>query len=294
MFKKYIAAVSGGPDSMALLSKYRKKIIGVCIVNYKKRKSADYDAQCAVEYCKLYNIKYYILNVDKNVYKKYKNITNFQTKARVIRYNFFGKIAEKINCFNLLVAHNLDDFIESAYMQEKKESKALFYGIKPRSSFRNVQIYRPLLNVRKETLIRYCHEKSIKFGVDETNQMDIYERNKTRNIIKEWKTDEVFEFLQRIKKYNKKNSKKIKKITKEYSNWKVLNYSIKYFSKLEEFYKYYLVYEFLKEHSERNRSSKKINSIMKYISKNNGIKNYRLENGKILALKNRCLIIKER
>jgi len=31
---KYLAAVSGGPDSMALLSKYHKEIYGVCHVNY--------------------------------------------------------------------------------------------------------------------------------------------------------------------------------------------------------------------------------------------------------------------
>ena len=39
--KKYIAAVSGGPDSMAMLNMFKHKIKTVAFVNYKKRIESD-------------------------------------------------------------------------------------------------------------------------------------------------------------------------------------------------------------------------------------------------------------
>jgi tRNA(Ile)-lysidine synthase len=42
---KYLAAVSGGPDSMCMLDMYKNNIRGVCHVNYHKRPSAERDTR---------------------------------------------------------------------------------------------------------------------------------------------------------------------------------------------------------------------------------------------------------
>jgi tRNA(Ile)-lysidine synthase TilS/MesJ len=65
---KLVLAVSGGPDSMALLSQFHNDIVGVCHVNYHYRDTSDYDQSIVEKYCKIYGIKLYVLNIDSSVY----------------------------------------------------------------------------------------------------------------------------------------------------------------------------------------------------------------------------------
>jgi tRNA(Ile)-lysidine synthase len=133
--KKYLAAVSGGPDSMAMLSKYKRKIYVVCHVNYHKRDSSIRDENIVKKFCSENKIKCEVLNVTKKIYHSYKE-KNFEHLARNIRYDFFCEIGKKYNIDKLLVAHNEDDFLETALMQKNKKSKTLFLGIKKNSNYK--------------------------------------------------------------------------------------------------------------------------------------------------------------
>lgn len=288
--KKYILAVSGGPDSMAMLDMYKKKVQAVCTVNYNKRKNSAHDNQLVIDYCNLHNIKYYVYNVDKKIYKKQKNV-NFQALARQIRYDFFEKIAKIEQNYNLMVAHNLNDSLETAFMQKKRHSMGLFYGISKKSRYKNLYIYRPLLGLQKSCLERYCKQKGINYAIDESNFSDIYERNKVRKIINSWSSQQTLDFINEIRKYNKKNKKLLKKVEKNFQLWKETDFSIKFINELDENIKYYLVYEFLKFHNEKNNSKNKINLILDYINCKNSKGSIKLENNKKLYKKNKKLII---
>jgi tRNA(Ile)-lysidine synthase len=183
--KRYIAAISGGPDSMALLNKFRDKISVVCHVNYNKRDTADRDMKIVQDYCKKHHITCEVLKCDKQTYSKYELAsTNFQTVARLIRYDFFLKIAKQNKIFDLLVAHNMNDFMETAFMQRKKNSRALFYGIKKDNIYQGVlKIHRPLIKVLKSKLESYCVKNNVNYGIDESNMTNVYQRNITRKII---------------------------------------------------------------------------------------------------------------
>jgi tRNA(Ile)-lysidine synthase len=147
---KYIAAVSGGPDSMAMLDIYKKDISLVCHVNYQKRPSADRDTMIVKKYCDKYHLEFKLLKVTPAMYKKYKQAShNFQTVARLIRYNFFNACTKLTQTNNLMVAHNQDDFVETALMQTKRHSLTLHYGINTHSIYKDIKIYRPLINKRK-------------------------------------------------------------------------------------------------------------------------------------------------
>ena len=81
----FLVAVSGGPDSMALLHKltcYKNKFV-VCHVNYKTRNESDYEENMVRSFCENNNIIFEYSIVKEN------NITNFQDSARVFRYSFF-------------------------------------------------------------------------------------------------------------------------------------------------------------------------------------------------------------
>ncbi|GHU31987.1 hypothetical protein FACS1894166_04450 [Bacilli bacterium] len=181
---KYLAAVSGGPDSMALLNMYRKQIKMVCHVNYHRRPTANRDANIVKNYCKAHKIPCSVLNVTSAMYKKYDNLShNFQTMARLIRYDFFKTISKKTKISTILIAHNKDDFLETALMQKEKESAALFYGINELAQFGGLKVYRPLLSIRKPDLKAFCDIMEIPYGIDETNENDKYARNKIRKEI---------------------------------------------------------------------------------------------------------------
>lgn len=291
MFKKYILAVSGGPDSMAMLDMYHKKAQAVCVVNYNKRQNSDYDVSLVENYCKLHNIKYYVYNVDKKIYKTTK-IDNFQSFARKIRYEFFKEVAQIEKNNKLLVAHNLNDHLETAYMQLQKQSKSLFYGIKEKSNYDFLEIYRPLLCYQKKCLQRYCNTHNIKYAIDESNNSDVYERNRVRKIINAWDREQLHKFIKQIKKYNAQNKTLDKKVQKDFSNWKQANFNIDFFKKIDQSEQYYLIYNWLKLFDEKNNSKNKINEIIKFINNHNSKGNYRLEKNKFIVKQNKCLLIK--
>ncbi|MGL4617020.1 MAG: tRNA lysidine(34) synthetase TilS, partial [Mycoplasmoidaceae bacterium] len=179
--KKYIAAVSGGPDSMAMLNMFKNKIIAVAFVNYKKRIEADYEQQFVEKFCKENKIEFFPYIVNWEMHKD--GINNFQAHARKIRYNFFCDVSMKKNNNNLLVAHNFNDFLETGYAQLEKKSKSLYYGIMQKSTYKNLKIFRPLLHLEKKYLEDYCIKNKVKYSIDHTNTSDDYERNRNRKII---------------------------------------------------------------------------------------------------------------
>ncbi|MCU9937407.1 7-cyano-7-deazaguanine synthase [Mycoplasmopsis felis] len=65
--KKYLIAVSGGPDSMFLLDKYKNKNIIVARVNYNQRKDSHIDTNIVKEYCKKNNIPLEIMELKKKI-----------------------------------------------------------------------------------------------------------------------------------------------------------------------------------------------------------------------------------
>lgn len=217
--KPYIAAVSGGPDSIALLHMYHNHIKVVCTVKYNKRVDCQHDVDCVKQLCDKYKITLEILDVTPEIYEQYKSDNNFQSQARKIRYDFFNKIAKKYNAKKLLIAHHLDDYLESAYIAFLKNSKSLYYGIREKSQYLDLEIYRPFITrFRKRTLVRYCEDFNLSYAIDITNSSDEYERNRVRKIIDTMPNEQVHDLMKKTKKYNKEHDKLYSSIQKHFKN----------------------------------------------------------------------------
>ncbi|MEF9966972.1 MAG: tRNA lysidine(34) synthetase TilS [Longicatena sp.] len=177
--EKYIIGVSGGPDSMALLNMCREQGIRVIVVhmNYQKRVSAQRDMDIVQAYCERYDIPFECRKQNK-VCKG-----NFQAFAREERYAFYKEILEKYQAKGVLLAHHLDDHLETYLMQKQRHSIGEYLGIQEETRIMGCLIIRVLLDQTKAELEAYCYEKSVPFGVDESNLSNDYTRNKIRHTI---------------------------------------------------------------------------------------------------------------
>lgn len=179
--------------------------IYVAHVNYQKRDSAIRDQNIVVEYCNNRNIYYKILKPDFN------HQSNFQAWARDIRYQFAIEMANENDCEVIMVAHQLDDVLETYLMQKKRGSVPSYYGIKESINFKNCIINRPLLDKTKKDLENYCLENGVSFGIDESNLSDDYQRNRIRHqIIDNLSKEAKLKMIDEISELNKEKQKKEK------------------------------------------------------------------------------------
>ena len=288
--KRYIAAVSGGPDSMALLDKYQDSIVGVCHVNYHKREDSSLDQLLVSIYCIEHDIPLAVYEVDKKIYAK-ANQHNFQALARTIRYEFFVRCSKKFKCSNLLIAHNLNDFLETATMQENRRSNNFFYGIKKENTYKNLKISRPLINIFKDDLLAYCEKHDIGYAIDSSNASDIYERNRIRKQLAKLSRKQLLALKKKYDKRNKKMAKSYTKVNKALANWSKAKYSLDYFNKfkLSSLELDSLIYLYLKINKINKINHNKIKLVRDYIVSKKSNEGLRLENNVYLVKTNKLL-----
>lgn len=198
--QKGIVAVSGGPDSMALLDMLRKEgeySLFVAHVNYQKRDTAYRDEKIVKEYCQRYDIPFRVL------YPVYES-GNFQSWARDVRYLFFKEYAQEIGAKYLFVAHQMDDLIETYIFQKRRNMVCDTFGLATRSSRSGYEIVRPLLSFEKRELEDYCINNHVSYGIDESNLTDHYTRNQIRHsVIERMSKDDKKKMVLQIEEENR-------------------------------------------------------------------------------------------
>ena len=177
-------AVSGGCDSIALLflaSKWAKKnLVRLVIfsVNHRLREESDKE----IEF-----VKKTVLDLGHEfigltwLHDNTKN--GLQERARKARYEMMGEKCHEVGINNLLTAHHYDDFLENYFMRKRKKSGILGLCNSYSTFYNNIQVLRPLYNIKKQNLIDYLQANSISWMEDESNNLDFYERNRVRKYI---------------------------------------------------------------------------------------------------------------
>lgn len=196
-----IAAISGGPDSMAMLGLLLEegKHPVVAHVNYHARETADRDETLVRSFCE----KNGLIFEKKDVKHEPKN-GNFQNWARDVRYAFFEELAEKYGCSVLYIGHQKDDCIETWLMQKERGLIPVCYGLEAESRRKNLLIKRPVLSMTKKDCENWCADHGIVWGLDESNLGDHYRRNQIRHSLLENMDDEKKnELIRQIKEDNK-------------------------------------------------------------------------------------------
>ncbi|MEG0275360.1 MAG: tRNA lysidine(34) synthetase TilS [Longicatena sp.] len=197
--KTYVIGVSGGPDSMALFDMCVKAGIHVIAahMNYQKRDSATRDMEIVEDYCKQHRIIF-----EKRMQNK-ECEGNFQAFARDMRYQFYKEVLDKYQGDAVLLAHQLDDHLETYIMQKQSLRLGVYYGIQGVCEVMGCKVIRPLLAQTKADLEAYCEENGVAYGIDESNLSNHYTRNKIRHeMIEHMSIDEKIALAKQIDKEN--------------------------------------------------------------------------------------------
>lgn len=177
---RLVLGVSGGPDSVALLmimADFQKKEnlnLIVAHVNYGLRgQDSERDEKLVRELSQKLGLKVLV----KKYYAK-KRAGNPEELMRDFRYSFFEEIRKKYRFDKVVVAHTLDDRVETFLMNLIRGS-----GIRGLISLKEKRdrIIRPLLEVKKSEIVTWLKKKNIKFRIDKSNQDNSFYRNSIRN-----------------------------------------------------------------------------------------------------------------
>ena len=172
--KRNLLGFSGGVDSSALFFLLLEENIpfDIAIVDYNFRKESKEEVAYAKELATKYNKKIYLKEVEL------KSTSNFEKKARDIRYDFFDEIIKDNSYEALITAHQLNDKLEWFLMQFTKGAglnELLSFELQ--SSRKDYKVFKPLINTSRQSLENYLNENNIKYFIDSSNENEDFKRN---------------------------------------------------------------------------------------------------------------------
>ena len=278
--KKILIAVSGGPDSLALVA--LSKIYSLedkikfyyVLIDHKIRKNSSKEAKQVKTLLKKNNIKLTIISNNILINK------NIQGQARTIRYGLILNFCKKQKISAIITAHNLEDQVETFFIRLSRGSGLTgLSSIQPISKLdKNVKLFRPLLDVKKKFLIRISLNFFGKYFKDPSNKNPKYLRTKVRNLEKPLKKSGII-YDQVIKSINNLASSKailddyyqqiFKDISKK-SNASIL-IDFKKFKKLNEEIKIRVINDSIRQLKRNyyNLRSRKVVNLIERIEKKN-------------------------
>lgn len=185
--RRFLVAVSGGPDSMALvdlldrLKDSRGVEIGVAHVNYRMHRHADRAESTVRQWCEEAEVPYIGLSLldPTNIEK---NREGVEGMFRRVRYEFFAERAREGNYDGVCLAHHADDRVETVLLNLGRGTGLHgMAGISPVTEFHGTQLIRPLLSHRKSRLEQYVDERDLDVVGDPTNEETAFTRNRIRH-----------------------------------------------------------------------------------------------------------------
>lgn len=167
---RILLAVSGGPDSLAMLLLAYETIpdrIVAATVDHGLRPEADEEANFVAKICHQRGIQHQVLKPDTPI------TGNIQSAARTARYKLLAATAAELGCDYIATAHHADDQLETVLMRLARGSGVDgLAGIRSR----NCRIIRPMLNFTKVELVRLCASAGVEPVRDPSNDNADFDR----------------------------------------------------------------------------------------------------------------------
>lgn len=180
-------AVSGGPDSLALLllaAAARPGKVEAATVDHDLREGSREEAEMVADVCKALGVPHQILTVEWDK----KPTSAIQERARMRRYKALGEWARERAIEVVATAHHSEDQAETLLMRLVRGSGVRgLAGMRALRKFpgSNVVLARPLLNWTRGELADICAQAGIEPASDPSNSDPKFERVRVRETLSE-------------------------------------------------------------------------------------------------------------
>lgn len=179
-----IVAVSGGPDSIALLALLaewagpgRPRLLAVT-VDHGLRPEAAQEASMVGGLCAELGVEHRTRG-----WQGSKPRSGLQEKARAARYALLADEARAFGATAIVTAHTADDQAETLLMRMAAGSGlAGLAGMAPRSAVNGIGLARPLLGTAKAQLVATCQARGLSFARDPSNDDPRFTRIRWRRL----------------------------------------------------------------------------------------------------------------
>ncbi|MCO5064724.1 MAG: tRNA lysidine(34) synthetase TilS [Rhizobiaceae bacterium] len=193
--EKYVAAVSGGSDSLALLLLLKAHLDRSCpgakliaaTVDHGLRPASAMEAEDVGRLCRDIGLEHVVLR-----WTGEKPIRGIQAAARLARHRLLGEFAASIGALAVFTGHTRDDLAETALMRGARGEGRGSAGIAPATLFGgSAWFLRPLLGVKRDQLRNYLVAQGVGWTVDPSNSDARFERARLRTALGQAKDGEA-------------------------------------------------------------------------------------------------------
>ncbi|MGY6522090.1 MAG: tRNA lysidine(34) synthetase TilS [Mongoliitalea sp.] len=178
--KRYLLAISGGVDSVALghLLHQAGYHFDLATVNFNLRgEHSKADFAFVEALAKEWKVQFHGKTIAPDLWESLTG-ESIQMKARSLRYEWLEELKLAHGYEGILVAHHFEDQLETILLNLLRGCG--IDGITGMAERRGV-IIRPLLSFRKDALIQFMKTQGYPWREDISNQKDVYQRNFIRH-----------------------------------------------------------------------------------------------------------------
>ncbi|HKK20473.1 MAG TPA: tRNA lysidine(34) synthetase TilS [candidate division Zixibacteria bacterium] len=181
---RVLVALSGGPDSVALLhlltklrNEYELSLSAVYINHQIRKRAAAQEEKFCAELCRNFKVGFYLESMDiPELAKKQKK--GIEETARDYRYEIFDRLAAEHSFDKIALGHHADDQAETVLFRILRGTGLTGLGGMP---IKRGKIIRPLLRLRRSAILAYLAHHKLEFCTDQSNAGVDFARNYIRN-----------------------------------------------------------------------------------------------------------------
>jgi tRNA(Ile)-lysidine synthase len=179
---RVVAALSGGPDSTALLAVLariaRKMDLTLIVAHFNhglRGKESDTDEKFSRDLAKKMGLSFCLGKMGKKSNKKGVSPEDFYRRQR---YKFLDKVARDNGAQKIALGHNLQDQAQTVLLNLLRGSG--LEGLKGFLPKRDGKFIRPLMETSREEIISFLDKSGISYCRDSSNESMMYLRNQIR------------------------------------------------------------------------------------------------------------------
>lgn len=179
---KVIVALSGGPDSVALMIALNILIpkynfyLAAAHLDHSLRPDSKDDRDFCRQLCQTYKIRFYANKTNINRLAAREKLS-LEEAGRQARYAYFNHLCRQSHFTKIATGHTLDDTVETVVFNMARGCGLSGLGGIP---VKRDNIIRPLINIEKKEILDWLKSEQIPYRTDPTNLTDQFSRNKIR------------------------------------------------------------------------------------------------------------------